>query len=114
MTNFVAKGVTSGTGSITLETTVTNADRTLTLPDSDGTLLTTSSNIDGAQLQDSSVSLDALTTNIAVQNTVPIYRNANLIDSAVAVTIDSADNAFMAGPITNNGTITINGTLTVI
>ena len=114
MTNFVVKGVTNGTGDVTLQAPETNANRTLTVPDSDGTLLTNNSKLNGANLLDSSVSLDALTTNIAIENTVPIFRNANLIDSAVVLTIDSNSNAFMAGPITNNGTITIDGTLTII
>jgi hypothetical protein len=39
MTNFVVKGVTNGSGDVTLQAPETNANRTLTVPDSDGTLL---------------------------------------------------------------------------
>ena len=45
MSNIAIKGATTGTGTFTIESPATNTDRTLTLPDEAGTILTTSSDV---------------------------------------------------------------------
>ena len=45
MSNIAIKGATTGTGTFTIESPATNTDRTLTLPDEAGTVLTTSSDV---------------------------------------------------------------------
>jgi hypothetical protein len=39
MSNVILKGNSSGTGTVTLETPDTNSDRTIGLPDADGTMV---------------------------------------------------------------------------
>jgi hypothetical protein len=41
MSKVAIKGATTGTGTLTIESPATNTDRTLTLPDNDGTIVTT-------------------------------------------------------------------------
>jgi len=50
VSNIAIKGATTGTGTFTIESPATNTDRTLTLPDEAGTVLTTASN--SAELAD--------------------------------------------------------------
>lgn len=45
MSNIAIKGATTGTGVFTIESPATNTDRTLTLPDEAGTVLTTTSGV---------------------------------------------------------------------
>ena len=45
MSNIAIKGATTGTGTFTIESPATNTDRTLTLPDEAGTVLTSASDI---------------------------------------------------------------------
>ena len=47
MSNIAIKGATTGTGTFTIESPATNTDRTLTLPDEAGTVVTTASDISG-------------------------------------------------------------------
>ena len=50
MSNIAIKGATTGTGTFTIESPATNTDRTLTLPDEAGTVLTSASSIPSSQL----------------------------------------------------------------
>tara|TARA_R110000803_G_scaffold3373_4_gene11432 strand:- start:361 stop:804 length:444 start_codon:yes stop_codon:yes gene_type:complete len=50
MSNIAIKGAATGTGVFTLESPATNTNRTLTLPDEAGTVLTSASLITSAQL----------------------------------------------------------------
>lgn len=45
MSNIAIKGATTGTGTFTIESPATNTDRTLTLPDEAGTVLTSASSV---------------------------------------------------------------------
>lgn len=50
MSNIAIKGATTGTGTFTIESPATNTDRTLTLPDEAGTVLTSASSIPSSQV----------------------------------------------------------------
>lgn len=50
MSNIAIKGATTGTGTFTIESPATNTDRTLTLPDEAGTVLTSVSDIPATSL----------------------------------------------------------------
>ena len=71
MSNIAIKGADTGTGVFTIESPATNTDRTLTLPDEAGTILTSGGAIDvDASAPADSVSIDA-SGNLLVGRTTP-------------------------------------------
>lgn len=71
MSNIAIKGATTGTGTFTIESPATNTDRTLTLPDEAGTVLTSGGAIDvDASAPADSVSINA-SGNLGVGTTSP-------------------------------------------
>ena len=63
MSNIKVQGNASGTGSLTIAAPNTNTDRTLTLPDESGTLLTSASQVAASQI----------TTALNASGSAPIY-----------------------------------------
>ena len=63
MSNIAIKGATTGTGTFTIESPATNTDRTLTLPDEAGTVLTSASTVTGSSV--SNMGLELITSATA-------------------------------------------------
>jgi hypothetical protein len=122
MSNAVLKGNASGTGTVTLETPNTNSDRTISLPDADGTMvyadasgnvgIGTSSPTAKAQIGDATVAA----TNRLVFGKAQTATESNLPaigqqsagvgnDLALAGTSTSATIRFYTGASTNSGEI---------
>jgi len=83
MSKIKIQGSATGTGILTIQAPTTSTDRTMTIPDSDGTLLTTTG--DGSSL-----------TGVGVDG---IVSTAN----ATAITIDSSEHVSLAHGIGFNG-----------
>ena len=58
MSNIAIKGATTGTGTFTIESPATNTDRTLTLPDEAGTVLTSASTLSSSNLSGALPAID--------------------------------------------------------
>jgi len=67
VSNIAIKGATTGTGTFTIESPATNTDRTLTLPDEAGTVLTSGGAI-----------ADALNVDSAPTNSLEVDASSNL------------------------------------
>ena len=85
MSNIAIKGATTGTGTFTIESPATNTDRTLTLPDEAGTVLTSASSIPVANL-DSAVGITGadqwrLTTSFDQSGTQDMTTNLERVDT---------------------------------
>ena len=72
MSNIAIKGATTGTGTFTIESPATNTDRTLTLPDEAGTILTTTGDGSGLTGISSYADSDALSL-FNVTGSAPVY-----------------------------------------
>lgn len=75
MSDLAYKGNPLGTGTITLETPNTNTDRTLTLPDAAGEVLTSASSLDSSKLTGALPAIDgSALTNLPVNQDRTAYR----------------------------------------
>ena len=72
MSNIAIKGATTGTGTFTIESPATNTDRTLTLPDEAGTVLTGASDLPAANLT-GDVASARITNALNASGSAPIY-----------------------------------------
>ena len=87
MSNIAIKGATTGTGTFTIESPATNTDRTLTLPDEAGTVLTSA----GAGTDYLTPTGDGSSlTGIPASGFVPIYS----VDSAPNTSVVDVDDIF--------------------
>jgi hypothetical protein len=80
VSNIAIKGATTGTGTFTIESPATNTDRTLTLPDEAGTVLTSASSVDSAKVKPSGLSYwPAFLATTASDNTWDASNSANTV-----------------------------------
>jgi hypothetical protein len=107
MSKIAVKGAETGTGVFTIESPATNTDRTLTLPDEDGTILTSGGAID----VDSGAPADSLIVdssgNLLVGKTVSTFSVDGLYyekGKALELTTDS-DRVLRLQRTTNDGSI---------
>lgn len=102
MSNAVFKGHASGTGTVTLETPNTNSDRTISLPDSNGTVMV-SGNMPAFSAYPSSGQVVTSGNNKILFGTEEFDTNNNFASSRFTPTVAGYYqlNAFVSGTWTN-------------
>jgi len=109
MAKLKLQGHASGTGIFTLSPPNSSTDRTITLPDSSGALLTDGSTIDTAQIADDAVTADKLANSINTEIAANTAKTGITTSQANAITANTAKvtNATHTGDVTGATALTI-------